>query len=109
MLLLSLSLCAFLLALRWNGDWLARIGPYSHAIFLFHLFFVDGSRQLLQRTGVYNPYLLFGVGLSLGLIGPIVVQRALLTHPWLAWAFLGQRRTQVPSTRSRANADAECW
>lgn len=91
MLLLSLALCTFALTLRWNIAWLARIGPYSYAIFLFHLFFTGGSRVFMQRAiGVADPYVLFVVGMVAGLIGPIVVQRALLARPWLAWAFLGQ-------------------
>lgn len=94
MLLLSLALCTFLCVLRWNVDWLARIGPYSYAIFLFHLFFTGGTRQLMERTGLAEPYLMLAVSLVAGLIGPMLVQHALLAQPWLAWAFLGQRRSR---------------
>jgi peptidoglycan/LPS O-acetylase OafA/YrhL len=99
MLLLSLSLCAFALTLRWTVDWLARIGPYSYAIFLFHLFFTAGSRQIMQHVaGVFDPYVLFAVGMLAGLMGPILVQRALLTQPALASVFLGQRRPAQPAS-----------
>jgi hypothetical protein len=73
----------------------ARIGPYSYAVFLFHLFFTGGSRQLMQHAaGIYDPYVLFAVGMLAGLIGPIVLQRAVLRRPVLAWALLGQRQEE---------------
>lgn len=93
MLLLSLMLCTFLLVARLNMSWLARIGPYSYAIFLFHLFFTGAAREFLQRIcGIADAYILFVASMLVGLVGPVLAQEALLMHPWLASALLGQRR-----------------
>lgn len=105
MLLLSLALCSFFFGARWNVGWLARIGPYSYAIFLFHLFFTAGVRELLQRWGgVADPSILFACGLFMGVTGPMLLQRTLIARPWLAWAFLGQRRTREGSSRAVSGA-----
>jgi fucose 4-O-acetylase-like acetyltransferase len=92
MMLLSLSLCAGLFALRWEVGWLAWIGPYSYAIYLFHIFFTAGSRLLLKNVlGFDQLYPLAAIGLVLGVLGPILVQVVLMRQPLLAYTLLGQR------------------
>ena len=58
--------------------WLARVGGYSYAIYLYHVFFTAGSRIILGSVGVtHNRGMLFVVGLVAGMAGPILLSLAL--------------------------------
>ena len=62
-----------------HSPWLARVGGYSYAIYLYHVFFTAGSRIFLQGVGLtHDRGVLFAVGLVAGIAGPIFIARALL-------------------------------
>ncbi len=77
---LAISVCAgvFLLRSQFEVRWLAWIGVYSFAIYLFHSMFSAASRIVLLNIGVQSVPLLFTLGLLAGVSGPIVV--AMILH-----------------------------
>jgi PAS domain S-box-containing protein len=70
---------------------LAVLGAYSFAVYLFHPFFVGGTRTALQIAGVStSTELLFAVGLVAGLIGPAVLEHVLGGVPIVSRMLFGQ-------------------
>jgi fucose 4-O-acetylase-like acetyltransferase len=70
---------------------LARIGHASFAIFLFHIFFVVGTRLLLDRLGVHTMTVHLLAGLIAAIAGPVLLESA-LTRWWVSRRlFLGLR------------------
>lgn len=84
--------CAGLLLIRPQVEWMARLARASYAIYLFHVFFTAGTRVALQQIWPdVPPELIWPVALMFGILGPIALQQALITVPWLGFAFLGLR------------------
>ncbi len=81
-LAISASLCVFLLRSHLELRWLAWIGVYSFAIYLFHSFFSAASRMALMQMGVRSVATLFIMGLLAGIAGPIVAAMILRRVPW---------------------------
>jgi len=98
MLILSGALCVFLFTLRWENKYLAMIGPYSYAIYLFHVIFTAGFRYFeTQIVHEHSPYIIWGLSLVVGVAAPIVTARALrLGPPILETLFLGVRLRRAP-------------
>lgn len=69
---------------------LARLGAYSYAIYLLHVFFTAATRLVLERLGVTHPYLGFLLGLSAGLLGPVLVYLACKPLLWARLLCFGQ-------------------
>ena len=69
---------------------LARLGMYSYAIYLLHVFFTAATRLALERLGVNQPYPGFALGLAAGLLGPILAYRACQSLPWARLLLFGQ-------------------
>jgi len=90
MLLAGLSLCLLCLSSGMVAPWLARIGGYSYAIYLFHVFFTAATRMALASAGIQDlfPNLLLGVLLGLG--GPMLVERLASRFKWPALLLLGR-------------------
>ncbi|MET0374260.1 MAG: acyltransferase [Rhizorhabdus sp.] len=70
---------------------LARIGNASFAIFLFHIFFVVGTRMLLNRLGVENMGSHLLAGLFTAIAGPMLLQAVLVRWKPSRRLFLGLR------------------
>ena len=81
--------CVLLRSTRWSFEPLARIGTYSFAIFLFHSMFSAASRIVLVHSGVSALWQLLAVGVTLGLLGPVLVELLLATVPRLHRLLLG--------------------
>ncbi|MBI1187254.1 MAG: acyltransferase family protein [Alphaproteobacteria bacterium] len=98
MLLLSLSLCTFFFALRWRNSWLAMIGPYSYAIYLFHVMFTAGFRFFeVNVVHEQSPYVIWALSMIVGVAGPIIVALALKrAPPVLETMLLGVRYARRP-------------
>lgn len=72
---------------------LASLGRYSYAIYLFHIFFTAGTRDVAGHFVPDLPVaLIWTLSVLAGLIGPIYVQRILLRHWACALFGLGLRR-----------------
>ena len=97
-LVIGLGSCMALLLLRPRIAALAWLGPYSYAIYLFHVFFTAGSREMLSHLlpGL-APGALWALGLLAGVLGPVAVHLAALRHPLGATALLGLRWRPGPA------------
>jgi peptidoglycan/LPS O-acetylase OafA/YrhL len=79
--LLGTGSCVVLLRSRIQVRWLAWVGYFSFAIYLFHSMFSAASRIVLVRLGVESVPVLFASGLLLGLLGPILAYLVLRRLP----------------------------
>jgi len=83
--LVSGGLCIALLHSHIQIRWLAWIGYFSFAIYLFHSMFSAASRIALLQLGVDSVAILFGSGMVLGILGPILVSAILQRVPLGNW------------------------
>jgi peptidoglycan/LPS O-acetylase OafA/YrhL len=81
-LLISAGGCVLLVRSQVELRWLAWIGVYSFAIYLFHSMFSAAARIALLQLGVSSVPLLFAVGLAAGVSGPIFAAMVLRRVPW---------------------------
>jgi peptidoglycan/LPS O-acetylase OafA/YrhL len=70
---------------------LELLGAYSFTIYLFHPFFVAGSRAALKFAHLYSTELAFAVCLLAGVLGPPILEHALRGMPLPRRILLGQR------------------
>ena len=91
---LSLAFSALLLLLAATANLrvplLARLGRYSFAIYLLHVFFTAATRLALERLGLNQPLPGFVLGLVAGLLGPVLIHRACAPLPWARLLLFGQ-------------------
>jgi surface polysaccharide O-acyltransferase-like enzyme len=71
--------------------WLAWLGDYSYAIFLFHVFFTAPTRMALQALDLHSVPLHIACGLLLGILGPIATHHELVRTPTLGLWLMGVR------------------
>jgi peptidoglycan/LPS O-acetylase OafA/YrhL len=83
MLLAGLSMSAGLWSMGFRQMLLARIGDYSFAIFLFHVFFTSATRMALQAVGWGANLWVFPICMFAGILGPILTKKFLSGH--LSW------------------------
>jgi fucose 4-O-acetylase-like acetyltransferase len=74
MLLAGLLLASGLWSLGWRNHLLARIGDYSFAIYLFHVFFNSSVRMALHALKLEDNLLVLAVSVPFGLLGSIALQ-----------------------------------
>lgn len=72
-----------------RARWLARIGDYSFAIFLFHVFFTAATRILLNALGVHVLGVHVVLGLAGGVIGPVLLHLLIVRSSVLRALVLG--------------------
>ena len=90
-LMVGMAGAALLVGLRLDNRFLAYIGSYSFAIYLFHVFFTAGSRMGLNKLGVTDlSAMLFG-GVSAGLVFPLIAAWVIARFPAVDWWVLGNR------------------
>jgi peptidoglycan/LPS O-acetylase OafA/YrhL len=73
-----------------TAAWLAGIGRYSYAIYLFHVFFTAATRIGLERIGIVSLLVHALLGVLMGLAGPILVDRLFTPFKWPALLLLGK-------------------
>jgi fucose 4-O-acetylase-like acetyltransferase len=89
----SSILCVYVLRRNWAP--LAKLGAYSYAIYLLHIFGTAGSRIALQELGVTAGAVVFLVGLGVGVGLPIVAELIAERSRWLRFLLLGRRLKQL--------------
>lgn len=92
-LLISAGTCVLLVRSQLQVRWLAWIGVYSFAIYLFHSMFAAATRIVLTALGVTSLPVLFSAGLTVGVAGPIVAAIVLRRLPGGHWP-LGEPKTR---------------
>lgn len=73
------------LAARWPAvaGLLAVVGKQSLAIYLAHIIFAAGTREMLEVAGVTDFVVVMVVATMVGVAGPLTLERAMRSHPWL--------------------------
>ncbi|MEO5659417.1 MAG: acyltransferase [Polaromonas sp.] len=99
-LLLGGGGCIVLLRINFQSPWLASIGYYSFAIYLFHTMFTAASRIVSMLMGINSVALLFGNGLVLGIVGPILVSTVLRRVPLGYWVLGESSKVDFRSQQS---------
>lgn len=89
-LIIGTTACIALLLTKAESPWLAAIGNYSYAIYLFHVFFTAASRIALMKIGVTDIWMLFTAGTIAGVTGPILFEIIASKHNASRILFLGQ-------------------
>jgi fucose 4-O-acetylase-like acetyltransferase len=102
MLLAGISLCLLCLGSGLVVPWLARIGRYSYAIYLFHVFFTAATRIALDWAGIDYLALDLVLGLLLGLAGPVLLERLAGGFKWPALLLLGRAVKSNKAARTAA-------
>ena len=100
-LALLLSCSGLLVLCRYVGRSRALefIGGYAFTIYLFHIIFTSGMREFAAMAGIGNVPLLFVLGLTAGLLGPIAFEHVMKwTPPLIQRVVLGARLKKVPTT-----------
>jgi peptidoglycan/LPS O-acetylase OafA/YrhL len=100
MLLTGISLCLLCLGSGLVIPWLARVGRYSYAIYLFHVFFTAATRIALHSIGINLLALDLLLGVLLGLSGPILVEMLAGNSKWPALLLLGRSVRSDKQARS---------
>ncbi|MEO0653804.1 MAG: acyltransferase [Pseudomonadota bacterium] len=92
----GLVFCLTLLALRPQSRVLARLGAMSYAIFLFHVFFTAGMREAwLVLWPAVPEAVMWLSGVAAGILGPVLLYRAITRNMLLSFVFLGLKLTPV--------------
>ncbi len=89
MLLAGLLLSSGFWSLGLRNTLLSRIGDYSFAIYLFHVFFTSATRMALHALAIdtHVPVLLISV--PAGLLGPVVLQQLISRSPTVSTYLMG--------------------
>lgn len=92
MLLAGLLLASGFWSLGLRNRLLARIGDYSFAIYLFHVFLTSATRMVLHALSIdaHLPVLLISV--PIGLFGPAYLQQLISRSPTLSSYLMGSPR-----------------
>ncbi|MGY1604978.1 acyltransferase family protein [Geodermatophilus sp. SYSU D00815] len=81
---------------------LAWLGGYAFGIYLLHVFGAAAARIALERAGVHDDVVLFGLVLAAGIGLPVLFERTLGRYRVVSWGLLGQRPPARPRTGSPA-------
>lgn len=92
-IVLGLTFCLCLLALRPHSAVMARLGRQSYPIYLFHVFFTAGMLKVVDAVMPGTPVpIAFALALGAGLAGPVFLAQMLSRHRITALPFLGLHR-----------------
>lgn len=89
-----------LVASRIQIPLLASIGTFSYAIYLFHTFATSASRIIFQKLGIDNFTALFLLGMTGGIVAPIVIEMLAIRHPLSSTLLLGRRLKTSKSSKT---------
>ncbi|WP_203143385.1 acyltransferase family protein [Marinobacter mangrovi] len=91
-LIVGCGVSLMLMVSQFKQRWLVFIGAYAYSIYIFHVFGTSGSRIILQKLGVSDTFLLMVVGILVGVIGPIIVDKLASRYYWSRRILLGKKR-----------------
>lgn len=96
-LLFGATICVSLLRLNLRVGWLAWIGYYSFAIYLFHSVFSAAARLALQKVWTAPVWFLLLTGVAAAILGPILIQPWLQRIPVVGAWILGEKSKRTSS------------
>ncbi len=82
--------CVSLLFIELESGFLANIGFYSYTIYLFHVFFTAASRIVFKTAGISDIWLLFLLGVIVGVSGPVIVDLVASRYSFTRFFLLGK-------------------
>jgi peptidoglycan/LPS O-acetylase OafA/YrhL len=94
MLVAGLLLAAGFWSLGPRNRLLARIGDYSFAVYLFHVFFTSATRMALHALALDPHWLVLLVSVPMGIIGPAMVQNLIARSPTFSTVLMGSAQAQ---------------
>lgn len=105
---LGIAAISLLLTVRERIGWapLARLGYFSYAIYLLHVFGTAPARMALDRLGGESDVVVFSASLIAGLALPVLVEVTAGRIRWVSWTFLGQKPYASRGRRSSRPKDA---
>jgi peptidoglycan/LPS O-acetylase OafA/YrhL len=71
---------------------LARIGDYSFAIYLFHVFFTSATRMVLHAVNLDTHLLVLLLSVPTGIVGPAVLQHLIARSRTVSSYVMGNAR-----------------
>lgn len=114
-IILGLSSVLFLFLLKPRSRILLFFGPYTYAIFLYHVTFTGTTREVIQKIWpAIPPELIFLPAFLMGVFGPILVEKLALKNDLTALFMLGidlkfQRRKAARRANEEAQAGTGNW
>jgi peptidoglycan/LPS O-acetylase OafA/YrhL len=90
-LIIGTIFCVGLLFIKAESVFLSKIGIYSYGIYLFHIFFTAASRIFFVKVEITEIWILFILGTTLGLAGPMFVERVAAKYNPTRILLLGMR------------------
>ena len=108
-IVLGLSTALFLFLLKPRSRILLFFGPYTYAIFLYHVTFTGTTREVIQKIWpAIPPELIFLPAFLMGVFGPILVEKLALKNDLTALFMLGiDLKSQRRKAARRANEEAQ--
>lgn len=94
MLMAGLLLASGFWSLGWRNRLLARIGHYSFAIFLFHVFFTSATRMALHAMALDAPLLVLFVSVPVGVMAPAGLQHLIARSRTCSTYLMGNAQPQ---------------
>jgi peptidoglycan/LPS O-acetylase OafA/YrhL len=98
MLLAGLLLASGFWSLGLRNPWLARIGDYSFAIYLFHVFFTSATRMVLHGAGLEAQVPVLLISVATGVLGPACLQHLIARSRTCSTYLMGSARPMQAAT-----------
>ncbi|MBL3560141.1 acyltransferase family protein [Rhodovulum sulfidophilum] len=92
----GLGIALAMLLLMPRIGWLDALRPFSFTIYLYHVLATSATRRALLALDVTDVWVLFGCGLSTGLLVPVLLHLVIDRIPALRHPVLGLRRNRRP-------------
>lgn len=114
-IILGLSSVLFLFLLKPRSRILLFFGPYTYAIFLYHVIFTGTTREVIQKIWPsVAPELIFLPAFLMGVFAPILVEKLALKNDLTALFLLGidlkaQRRKAARRASEESQASKGNW
>lgn len=91
---IGISGVLLLFKLKLRNNLLIWIGGFAYGIFLFHVFFTGGSRIVLLKLGVQNPWVILTLGVIFAILFSILAEMVISRSKILRYALLGLKKNE---------------
>jgi hypothetical protein len=91
---IGISGVLLLFKLKLKNSFLIWVGGFAYGIFLFHVFFTGGSRIVLLKLGVENPWIILTLGVICAIAFSILAEMLISRVGVLRYCLLGLKRNE---------------